>query len=68
MREQEPPSQKHNDEALPGTGDAMNRHMPKVDLAELARHAMIERGLDPDFPAAALRQVAALTGPAGLWP
>jgi len=36
----------------------------RVDLGALARQAMIERGLEPDFPADAVRQVAALPGPA----
>ncbi|MHB8416661.1 MAG: RNB domain-containing ribonuclease [Myxococcales bacterium] len=33
-------------------------------LAELARQAMLERGLSPDFPAAALAELGALRGPA----
>ena len=33
-------------------------------LAAIARQAMVERGLEPDFPAAALQQLAAITGPA----
>src|SRR3989442_15974205 len=35
-----------------------------VDLGRIARQAMIDRGFQPDFPADALRQVAALSGPA----
>ena len=35
-----------------------------VDLGRIARQAMIDRGFQPDFPADALRQVAALGGPA----
>jgi len=35
-----------------------------VNLAAIARRAMIEHGLEPDFPGNALRQVAALRGPA----
>jgi len=35
-----------------------------VNLAAIARRAMIEHGLEPDFPSDALRQVAALRGPA----
>jgi exoribonuclease II len=33
-------------------------------LRRLARRAMVERGLEPDFPADAVRQVDALSGPA----
>jgi exoribonuclease II len=33
-------------------------------LAELARQAMLDRGLAPDFPADALAQLKAITGPA----
>jgi VacB/RNase II family 3'-5' exoribonuclease len=36
----------------------------RADLGKLARGAMIARGLEPDFPRAALQQVAALGGPA----
>ena len=36
------------------------------ELADLARHAMLERGLLPDFPSAALSELAALRGPARL--
>jgi exoribonuclease-2 len=39
-----------------------NRH--DVDLAELARLAMLDRGLEPEFPPDALRQVESLRGPA----
>lgn len=42
----------------------MTHRHEKIDLAELARQAMLERGLEPDFPPDALRQVEALTGPA----
>jgi exoribonuclease-2 len=38
--------------------------MTSVDLDELARRAMIERGLEPDFPAAAIAQVKRLKEPA----
>ena len=34
-------------------------------LAAIARRAMIERGLEPDFPPAAQQEVAAIGGPAG---
>ena len=37
---------------------------PRIDLGNLARRVMIERGFEPDFPADAIRQVAALSGPA----
>ena len=37
---------------------------PRIDLGNLARQVMIERGFEPDFPADAIRQVAALSGPA----
>ena len=33
-------------------------------MAGIARQAMIERGLEPDFPPAALRELAAIDGPA----
>ncbi|MCX6543179.1 MAG: RNB domain-containing ribonuclease [Acidobacteria bacterium] len=33
-------------------------------LAAIARRAMIERGLEPDFPPAAQRELAAISGPA----
>src|SRR5438874_13572763 len=36
----------------------------RVELGRIARQAMIDRGLEPDFPAAALRQADALGGPA----
>ena len=38
--------------------------MTSVDLDELARRAMIERGLEPDFPAAAIAQAKQLKKPA----
>ena len=38
--------------------------MTSVDLDELARRAMIERGLEPDFPAAAIAQARQLKEPA----
>jgi exoribonuclease II len=44
----------------------MNRN-PKGDrgiLTAIARQAMIERGLEPDFPAAAQQELAAIGGPA----
>src|SRR5581483_6033426 len=33
-------------------------------LADIARQAMIDRGLEPDFPQPAVRQVAAIDAPA----
>jgi exoribonuclease-2 len=38
--------------------------MTSVDLDQLARRAMIERGLQPDFPPAALAQARQMTEPA----
>src|SRR6266567_4754459 len=37
----------------------------RATLAAIARQAMIERNLDPDFPPAALQELAAIGGPAG---
>src|SRR6516162_5767705 len=36
----------------------------RYDLRAIARRAMIERGLEPDFPADALQQLGAFRGPA----
>jgi exoribonuclease-2 len=36
----------------------------RSDLARIAQAVMIERGLEPAFPAAALKELATLTGPA----
>ena len=36
----------------------------RARLAAIARRAMIERNLEPDFPPAALQQLAAISGPA----
>jgi exoribonuclease-2 len=44
---------------VPG-GQATDR----ATLASIARQAMIERGLEPDFPVAAQRELAAIVGPA----
>jgi exoribonuclease-2 len=35
----------------------------RADLIRIANNAMVERGLEPAFPAAALRELAAITGP-----
>src|SRR2546425_7949072 len=37
----------------------------RATLAAIARQAMIERCLEPDFPPAALQELAAIGGPAG---
>jgi exoribonuclease-2 len=37
----------------------------RATLAAIAHRAMIERGLEPDFPPAALQELAAIGGPAG---
>ena len=36
----------------------------RADLLQIARQAMLDRGLDPDFPKDALRQLDAIEGPA----
>ena len=41
------------------------RRYTRQDLARLASQAMTERGLEPDFPAAVLRELASLSAPAG---
>ena len=54
----------------PGLVCGQARHFPQGDftdraaLAAIARKAMVERGLEPDYPPAALRQLAAIGGPA----
>ena len=52
--------------------DASSQHNPvppgkstdRATLAAIARQAMIERGLEPDFPLAAQQELAAIAGPA----
>ncbi len=39
-------------------------HVDHVDLHELARRVMMERGLEPDFPPQVLQEVASFTAPA----
>ncbi len=41
----------------------MNQHQAEF-LAEIARQAMIDRGLEPDYPDAALKQLASIKAPA----
>ncbi len=40
------------------------RAFRRSDLVRIATEAMLERGLEPDFPAGVLQQLATLTGPA----
>ena len=40
-----------------------NRTFQRSDLVRIATGVMRERGLEPEFPAAALKQLAAITGP-----
>jgi exoribonuclease-2 len=40
------------------------RSNDRATLAAIARRAMIERGLEPDFPPTALQELAAIGGPA----
>ena len=42
----------------------MTTHLGTRDLGAIARQAMIDRGLEPDFPADATRQLAGIPGPA----
>ena len=48
-------------EAKPVPGDQTT---DRATLAAIARQAMIERGLEPDFPSAAQQELAAIVGPA----
>ncbi len=41
-----------------------NQRNDRATLASIARQAMIERGLEPDFPSAAQQEAAAIGGPA----
>jgi len=56
--------------AAPGSGADKPKPAPgsqttdRATLAAIARQAMIERGLEPDFPAAAQHELAAIAGPA----
>ena len=43
----------------------MNEHQRPVDfLAQIARQAMIDKGLEPDYPNDALQQLDSIAGPA----
>lgn len=42
----------------------MNHQHPADMLAEIARQAMIDKGLEPDYPPDALQQLATIKGPA----
>jgi VacB/RNase II family 3'-5' exoribonuclease len=42
----------------------MNHYDQRITLQRIARRVMIERGLEPDFPAAALTELNKITGPA----
>ena len=42
------------------------RERQRALLLRVARQSMVEHGLDPDFPAAALAEAKGLEGPAGL--
>ena len=39
---------------------------PRTVLQKIARRVMIERGLAPDFPPAAVAELAAIAGPASM--
>jgi len=45
--------------------DKHGKSSDRAILANIARRAMLERGLEPDFPAAAQQELAAIGGPAG---
>ena len=42
----------------------MNENIGSKDLGAIARQAMVDRGLEPDFPADAVQQLNAVPGPA----
>ena len=42
----------------------MNENIGSHDLAAIARQAMLDRGLEPDFPADAVKQLNRVSGPA----
>jgi len=46
------------------TTDTMKPNTDRATLAAIARRAMLERDLEPDFPPAALHELAAITRPA----
>src|ERR1035437_7311829 len=46
-------------------GGPQGRSSDRATLASIARRAMMERGLEPDFPVAAQQEMAAISGPAG---
>jgi exoribonuclease-2 len=45
--------------------DPHSQRTDRLTLAAIARRAMLERGLEPDFPAAARQELAAIHDPAG---
>ena len=54
-------SKKLNDKLQPVSRGNSN---DRATFTAIARRAMIERGLEPDFPAAAQQELAAIRGPA----
>ena len=58
-----------NSEPQDGRGERRRmvhgKYNDRATLAALAREAMIERGLEPDFPPAAQQELAVIGGPAG---
>src|SRR5664279_351091 len=49
----------------PPGGAPPGKATDRATLAAIARRAMLERGLEPDFPPAARQELAAIGGPAG---